>query len=83
MIAAALLAYSLGAHFQYWGPNAPRKAISIGTPRVDEHLMLFFPGGDWRTMRVYSGHYQDGDKAREFIWDHGQDIGLPPKKDAR
>jgi len=82
LIAAGLLAYSLGAHFQYWGGNGltvVQKGVSIGEPRKDEHLILFFPGGDWRTMVVKSGFYGDLDKSRAFIWQHRDQIGLPPK----
>lgn len=87
MLAAALLAYSLGAHFQYWGPpphefvgkdhkkhmspGVIQKGVSIGTPRVDEHLILFFPDGTCGRMRVFSGHYGDLDKARAFLWKSG------------
>lgn len=66
--AVAAKPYQLGAHWQYWGPNVTRKAISIGIPRKDEHVMLYFPYGDCRQMRVFSGHYGDLDKAREFLW---------------
>lgn len=76
LLAAAAMAYSLGAHFQYWGPNVTRNGVSIGTPRVDERLILFFPEGDWRTMVVHGGRYQDGDKSRDFIWKNPQAIGL-------
>lgn len=60
--------YHLGPHFQYWGPNVTQKGVSIGTPRVDEHLILFFPDGTCGRMRVFSGYYGDLDAARKFLW---------------
>jgi len=75
LITLALLA-SLHAHFvQYSGPgfpDFPQKGIAVGTPRVDERLIFYFPTGNCKDgMKAYTGHYGDVEAAEDFLMKSG------------
>jgi len=82
IVAAAFLAYSLGAHFQYWGPPAHevmgkdkkmhmvgvvQKGVSIGAPRVDERLILYSHDGTCKGFVRFAGRHGDLPQAKRFL----------------
>lgn len=63
-----MLTLALAAHIITWQPDNGQIGIAIGTPRVDEHLILFVPmQGCTAGMRVYDGRYGDLDKALAIL----------------
>jgi hypothetical protein len=74
MITALVLAASMGAHFVDWsspGLIVTQKGIAIGTPKVDERLILFFKDGTCSHVQTYTGQYGDVEKAWSFLHKSG------------
>lgn len=74
LLAALALASSLGrppdAHFVDWsypGGFVMQKGVALGTPKVDEHLILLFPDGTCSKVVTYDGRFGDRERAWAFI----------------
>lgn len=69
-LASALLGKPPGAHFVDWsapGVVVIQKGVAVGTPRVDERLIIYLPTGNCRPAVRYSGAYGDWWQARSFL----------------
>ena len=61
-------AIALAAHLITWTPDNGQIGVGIGTPRVDEYMILFVPmQGCSAGMKVYDGKYGDLDKALALL----------------
>lgn len=70
MLSAIALVASLGAHWVNWdfpGHHFIQKGVAIGTPRVDERLILFSKDGTCKGFIRYAGKHGDLPQAKRFL----------------
>lgn len=62
----------MGAHWVKWdGPGMPvviQKGVAVGTPRVDERLILFSKDGTCKGFVRYAGQHGDLPQSKRFLW---------------
>lgn len=79
MITALALVASMGAHFVDWsapGLIVVQKGVAVGTPHVDERLILFSKDGECRSYVRFAGQYGDFTKAEHFLRHHGCQVPI-------
>lgn len=70
MLTALALVASMGAHWVNWatpGLTVIQKGVAVGTPRVDERLVLFSKDGTCKGFVRYAGRHGDLPQSKRFL----------------